>query len=239
MTKKLFKIFFLNTLFSTSLIILFLLIKDQITNYLSFLKDSYPKLLELQSSLQTNITTNIANAQSSLELMTKTAFKFMLFQYLLIPLTLFILYILFQGYIFYILSEAKDFKAYFKRFIVITIPIYLVFLIILFFFSSFIPIFLFLILVYYTLILYLNLDTPIKKALKESLHLCLRIKPFLIYLLILFLIVLYLIIKFVVVISILGQIEFLRFLITAIVLLLFIFLISLTEVWFSKKILTW
>ena len=230
------KIFSLNLLFSTSLIFLFLLIKGQIVNYTAFLKSSAPKLMELQTALAQNITINIADAKSSIELMTKTATNFMFFQYLIMPLLLFALYLIFNSYIFYILSGAADYKAYLKRFILITFPVYLIFLIVALFFNSFIPIFLFLILVYLTLVLYLNLDKPIKKALKELLNKSLTIKSILIYLLLLLLALFYLIVKFIVIISIIGQIGFPRFLITISVFLLVIFLISLTEIWFSKSI---
>ena len=233
------RIFSLNVLFSTSLIILFLLIKDQITSYLNFLKEASPKLLELQAAIQNNVTENIATLQSSLKEIIKTASGFFWFQYVLMPLLILVLFILFQGYIFYLLSNSKDLKKYLIRFSIITIPAHIILLLVLFSFNSFIPAFLFLILVYYILVLYLNLDKPIKKALKESLNSCLKIKPFLIYLLILFLIIIYLILKFVVIISILGQIEFSRFLITLVMLLLSIFLITMTEIWFSKKVLTW
>jgi len=233
------RIFSLNVLFSTSLIILFLLIKDQITSYLNFLKEASPKLLELQAAIQNNVTENIATLQSSLKEIIKTASGFFWFQYVLMPLLILVLFILFQGYIFYLLSNSKDLKKYLIRFSIITIPAHIILLLVLFSFNSFIPAFLFLILVYYILVLYLNLDKPIKKALKESLNSCLKIKPFLIYLLILFLIIIYLILKLVVIISILGQIEFSRFLITLVMLLLSIFLITMTEIWFSKKVLTW
>ena len=161
------RIFSLNVLFSTSLIILFLLIKDQITNYLNFLRESSPKLLELQTAIQNNVTENIAILQSSLAEITETASGFFWFQYVLMPLLILVLFILFQGYIFYLLSNSKDLKKYLIRFSIITIPAHIILLLVLFSFNSFIPAFLFLILVYYILVLYLNLDKPIKLINKQ------------------------------------------------------------------------
>jgi len=235
------KVFSLNVLFSASLVILFLLIKEQIMNYLQFLKETSPKLLELQTAIQNNLTENMPNLQTSINELTKTATKFMLFQYLLIPLLLFIFWVLFQGLVFYYLSDSKDIKKYLIRFSIVTLPFYLLFLIILksiLSYNSIIFIALFLIILYYLLIVYLKLDKPIKIALKEALNSLLKLKLILIYLLLFFLVIIYLIIKLLVIISIMGEVYGLRFLISIILLLIFILLISLAQLWFSKKVLT-
>ena len=179
--------------------------------------------------------------QTSINELTKTATKFMLFQYLLIPLLLFIFWVLFQGLVFYYLSDSKDIKKYLIRFSIVTLPFYLLFLIILksiLSYNSIIFIALFLIILYYLLIVYLKLDRPIKIALKEALNSLLKLKLILIYLLLFFLVIIYLIIKLLVIISIMGEVYGLRFLISIILLLIFILLISLAQLWFSKKVLT-
>lgn len=235
------KIFSLNVLFSTILIILFLLIKEQIMNYLQFLKEATPKLSELQTALQNNLTENIPNLQTSISEITKTATKFMLFEYLLIPLLLFIFWVLFQGLIFYYLSNSKDIKKYLIRFAIITLPFYLFFIAILKFLSFSHPIIsaiIVIVIFYYLLIIYLKLDKPIKLALKEAFNSLLKLKLILIYLLLIFLVILYLIIKLLIIISIMGEVYGSRMLITLILLLIFILLISLTQLWFSKKVLT-
>lgn len=232
MKSKLLKTFFLNTLFSSSLIILFLLIKEQITNYLGFLKETSPKLLEMQTALQTNATSNIGTLQSSLSQISQEATKFYLFYYILIPLVIFVLFVLFQGLIFYFLSNSKDLKKYMIRFITVTIPFYLLLLLIIKFFNIYLLIPLFFV-GYYLIILYLNLNNPLKQALKKSLNL--NIKLFLIYILLIILLVLYLVAKFLLIISLIGWINIIAPLLT---LLLFIFLFSLAEIWFSKKVIT-
>lgn len=236
---KTLKIFFINILFSISLITLFLLIKEQIMNYLQFLKDTAPKLSELQTALQNNLTENVPALQTSINELTKTATKFMLFQYLLIPLLLFIFWVLFQGLVFYYLSNSKDIKKYLARFSMVTIPFYLFFLILIKFvllYNYLMFVVLFLIIIYYLLILYLNLDKPIKIALKEVLNSLLKPELILIYLLLVFLVILYLITKLLIIISIMGEVYESRFLISLALLIIFILLISLTQVWFSKKI---
>ncbi|MBU0929983.1 MAG: hypothetical protein KJ623_02840, partial [Nanoarchaeota archaeon] len=168
------KIFSMNVLFFVSLIILFVLIKEQIVNYVTFLRDATPKLAELQTALSQNVTTNIAEAQTTINSITSQASNFMLYQYLLIPLVLFIIWVLFQGNIFFILSKSKNLKNYILKFALITIPFCLV-TIILFKFLLFNWIFLIILffMLYYLLILYLNLDKPLKIALKKPLN----IKP--------------------------------------------------------------
>ncbi|MDD5650831.1 MAG: hypothetical protein PHF86_10530 [Candidatus Nanoarchaeia archaeon] len=220
------KIFSLNLLFTITLMILFVLIKEQVVNYITFLRDTYPKLLELQTNLSNNVTSYLPDLQSSLNLMTKTATKFLIIQYLVIPLTLFIIWIIFQGVIFYLLSNQKYIKKYLIKFVLTTLPFYLVILLLVRFIFTITPLvfFIALILLMYPLIL-LYLD-----KLKEWFN----YKLILLYLLLLLLVFFFFVFSILTIISLLSQ---LNFILPLIVLILIILLISLLEIYFAKKVL--
>lgn len=230
------KIFSLNLLFSTCLIILFLLIKEQIINYIKFLKESAPKLIELQTALAQNITSNIVDLQNSINDITKNVTNFMLFQYLLMPLILFILWVLFQGIIFYLLTNSKNIKKYFLKFSLITLIFFVITILLIKFILLSIPILFFIIffvLFYYLLLLYLNLNKPLKVALKTSLKF--NLKLFLIYLLLILLISLCLLLEFILILSILGG-NYFSLVILLPTFLILLLLLTLVEIYFSKNI---
>ncbi|MFA5176273.1 MAG: hypothetical protein WC413_03385 [Candidatus Nanoarchaeia archaeon] len=171
------KLFTINILFTVFLISISLFIKKQMSSYIQKLTLVSYQIQNIQQSLQENITSNIAAANTQLTDLNSMISNMVYFWYIFIPLSFFIIWCIFQSYNFYTLSKEKNFKKYLLRFSIITIPFYLIIIFILSklfnqlsefsLIFSIIYLIILLILPYFLLLSYLNINS-IKNILKSA-----------------------------------------------------------------------
>ena len=141
MKSKLIKTFFLDIAYFLLLIIILILTKGEIRNFLINIQNYSSQLNAV------NINENLEQAQILLSQVNSVASKASLFLFIIVPLTIFILYIIFQGLTF------KKEKNSYKKFILINLAPFIFLILTMFTFNTYLFI-LWIIISYLSFILY-------------------------------------------------------------------------------------
>lgn len=116
------KIFFIEMLFFSLTTLTIILTKLKLKAYILQIQLLSPLVNELSQQE----TINLAALQSTMSLIKPLLSKYLLLQYLIAPLIIFILFILTQGFIWQTLSNQKFNLKYYFKFTIISIPLLLI-----------------------------------------------------------------------------------------------------------------
>lgn len=127
--KENFIILFLLDLFFTLTLLLFSYFSmKKISFYILEISNANPQLLDIQSQLTGNLTNyNSTILSSTLSSVQSAVDGLYNLQYFIIPISLFLIWTIFQGLIYYFI-EKTNFLNFTKKFILITISVYIIFL---------------------------------------------------------------------------------------------------------------
>jgi|TARA_B100000315_G_scaffold94545_1_gene86917 hypothetical protein len=129
--KKLFYFIFIDGLFFISLFILLNYSRNKIQSYLKLIQQYIPQLDVVQSLLRESTTLeNLEQSNLLLEKISSVMNEALFFGYLIIPLSIFILWVVFQGLSYKLISENNfskilDYK-FFMKFLILTLPFFII-----------------------------------------------------------------------------------------------------------------
>lgn len=116
------KIFFTEIVFFSLISLIIILIKLKLKEYILQIQLLSPLVNELSQQE----TINLASLQSTMDLIKPLLSKYLLLQYFIAPLIIFILFILTQGFIWQTLSNQKFNLKYYFKFTILSIPLLLI-----------------------------------------------------------------------------------------------------------------
>lgn len=118
----------IDIVFFTLIFFLLVYAREKLRDYIIAIQAYTPQILAIQSALAESIT-RISELESLLTTISPLVQRALIFQYVIVPLVLFLLWCIFQSFIWKEISEKmplqKKYKDYFLRFSLLTIPIFL------------------------------------------------------------------------------------------------------------------
>ncbi|GEM_PF-3389949 len=126
---KLTFVFFFDLLFTFFLFAFILYARNKIYSYLSEIQNYSPQILEIKSSLENN-SANYAQLENLIDNFDVLTTKSLFFTYLIIPLVMFLIFVVFQGLSYKYLNiknlkEILDFN-YLLKFSILTLPLFFI-----------------------------------------------------------------------------------------------------------------